>query len=332
MTAARILERARSARVLVVGDICLDRWCRYEPSLAEASVETGIPRVAVTATDVTPGGGGTVAGVLAGLRAGRVSVLGVVGRDGFGSELKTALAERGIDGRLLVETDEAQTFTYTKLVNAETEAEDLPRVDFVNAEALPAAVEAEVLERFRGAVGEADAVVVADQAETDRGGVVSERLREAVCREAARRPESHFLADSRRRIHLFRNVIATPNRIEADLACSALSEGSDYGRLRRRLGGPALVVSAGERGAWLADESGTRLIDACRTVEPVDTCGAGDSLTAGMALALAAGAGVEDALRFGIIVAGVTVGKRGTGSASPDEVLAVAGSTASRGW
>jgi sugar/nucleoside kinase (ribokinase family) len=80
-------------RALVVGDVCLDRWCRYDPLLSEPSRETGIPRNAVIETEVTPGAAGTVAANLASLGAGRVSVLGAVGEDGFGWELERAASQ-----------------------------------------------------------------------------------------------------------------------------------------------------------------------------------------------------------------------------------------------
>ncbi len=328
MNCAEVLACAPRVRVLVVGDICLDRWCRYEPTLAEASRETGIPRCAVSATAVTPGAGGTVAGNLAALGVGRVSVLGAVGRDGFGHELRGALAAKGIESDLLIESGAAQTFTYTKLINAETGVEDLPRVDFVNTAPLPVEVEDRLLARFHELLGQFDAVVVADQAETDRGGVITPNVREAICEAARRHSGRVFVADSRARVEYFRNVIATPNEEEANDACRREFGEIDHDRLYRRIGGPMLIVSVGDRGAWMVDGTGSRLIEACPVVEPVDTCGAGDSLAAGLALALAAEADAEAALRFGIIVAGATVGKRGTGSADPSEVLALAESMA----
>src|SRR5439155_2384386 len=105
---------------------------RYDPALALASAETGIPRIAVVTTEATPGAAGTVANNLAALGAGRVDVLGLVGDDGFGYELRRAMAARGVSTELLVETASAPTFTYTKLLNGDTGEEDLPRVDFVN--------------------------------------------------------------------------------------------------------------------------------------------------------------------------------------------------------
>src|ERR1700755_2469744 len=101
MTTSEILSEFRKLRALVVGDVCLDRWCRYDPALADPSRETGIPRTAVVATEVTPGAAGTVANNMAALGA-RVAVMGLVGDDGFGYELGEALRARGISGKLLM--------------------------------------------------------------------------------------------------------------------------------------------------------------------------------------------------------------------------------------
>src|SRR5580704_14699929 len=125
-----ILDKTPKLAALIVGDVCLDRWCRYDPQLGEPSRETGIPRTAVTSTEVTPGAAGTGANNLAALGVGRVSVLGVIGQDGHGFELRGALRQRGIEGELLVESADVQTFTYTKLIDSQTGREDQPRIDF----------------------------------------------------------------------------------------------------------------------------------------------------------------------------------------------------------
>jgi len=124
MTAPEILAQFPARSALVVGDICLDRRCSYDPAASEPPRETGILRTAVVSTEVTPGAGGTVANNLAAQGVGRVAVLGVLGNDGFGYELRQALAGRVIDSRLLVVVPGLQTFTYTKVINAETGVED----------------------------------------------------------------------------------------------------------------------------------------------------------------------------------------------------------------
>ncbi|MYC66767.1 MAG: ribokinase [Acidobacteriia bacterium] len=326
MTCSEILAGASSVRALVIGDICLDRWCRYDPALAEPSRETGIPRCAVTETVCTPGAGGTVAGNLKSLGTARVSVIGAIGNDGAGLDLRDALDWASIESNL-VAFPEIQTFTYTKLVNSETGVEDLPRVDFVNTAPLSAAREHAVVGTFLDSLEGFNTVIVADQAETAHGGTVTDNVRKSVCELAARYPSLVFVADSRRRVEHFRNVIATPNESEAAAACRRAFGVVDYARLHRLIGGPATVVTAAERGAWLIDDDGERLLPAPQGVPVVDPCGAGDSLSAGFALALAAGAGTEAALRFGIIVAAVTVGKRGTGKATVEEVLELAATT-----
>src|SRR5215471_113978 len=160
MRTAEILGRLPKLSALVVGDICLDRWCTYDPAETDPSRETGMPRVGVISTTVSPGAGGTVANNLAALGIGRVAVLGVIGNDGFAWELTRSLTSRGISADLLVRSSEVPTFAYTKLVNAITGAEDQPRVDHIFAQTLPSAVEKEILGRLEAFAGSFDVIFV----------------------------------------------------------------------------------------------------------------------------------------------------------------------------
>ena len=87
MNAERILRDIQKLEVLVMGDMCLDRWCYYDPELIEPSRETGIPRIPVVRAELTPGAAGTIANNLVSLGVRKVSMLGAVGDDGFGWEL-----------------------------------------------------------------------------------------------------------------------------------------------------------------------------------------------------------------------------------------------------
>lgn len=316
-----LMAKFPNSRVLVVGDICLDRWCRYDPAQSDVSRETGIPRLGIITTQVTPGAGGTVANNLKSLGAGKVSVLGAIGQDGFGFELERALAERQIDYGLLVATEEIQTFTYSKIINARTGIEDKPRFDFINHRPLPGEVEDQLIANFHAAYRNFDVVIVADQAETSAGGVITPALREVIVDVAERNPSKIVIADSRARIHEFRHVIAKPNEEEAEAASKELFGDIDYAKLRRAIGPRPLIVTRGAEGALLIEEQGVKAVEGARIEAPVDICGAGDSFTAGLALALHAGAGYEAATRFGSLVASVTIMKSGTGTASPHEVL-----------
>jgi rfaE bifunctional protein kinase chain/domain len=311
MKTGEILEKLRALRVLVVGDICLDRWCTYDPAEALPSAETGIPRVAVTSVEVTPGAGGTIANNLAALGVGQITVVGVVGRDGFGWELREALAARGIDGSRLVEAPGVQTFTYTKVINGETGEEDRPRLDFIVNRPLAADVEHALIAQLGG---EWDAVIVSDQAETNAGGVVTPAVRAAI-------QGKLVWVDSRARAEHFRGVILKPNEREAEEACLRAFGEVDFARLRELTAAPLLLVTHGGRGVRLFTAEGDTWV-ATRPVEkPVDICGAGDSFTAGAVCALAVTGDMVRAAEFGNQVAAITIMKKGTGTASPEELL-----------
>ncbi|MCX6636389.1 MAG: PfkB family carbohydrate kinase [Acidobacteria bacterium] len=261
MTVPEILAALPTLSALVVGDICLDRWCTYDPATAEPSRETGIPRIGVVRTEVSPGAGGTVANNLAALGVGRVAVLGAVGDDGFGFELRRALEARRIRAEHLVTVPDLQTFTYTKVINAATGVEDHPRLDFISTRPLARDVEQRIAADLGTLASRFDAILVADQAETDQGGVVTPTVREAI------------------------------------------------------------VVTHGGDGALLLTGDGEQWVKTRKVVKPVDICGAGDSFSAGAAMTLAAGGSPAQAARFGNLVASITIMKKGTGTASPKEVL-----------
>ena len=315
MTTTEILAAFPKLRALVVGDVCLDRWCTYDPALALASAETGIPRTAVVATEVTPGAAGTVANNLAALGAGRVDVLGMAGDDGFGYELRRALSARGISPDLLVEAPGIPTFTYTKLINRASGEEDLARVDFIRTQPLPEAVEREIVARLEGA--RYDVILVSDQAETDHGGVVTPRVRAAI----GRVRDTLVWVDSRLRAELFRDVVVKPNQQEAEAASRRLVGSIDYAEWRRRANLRALVVTHGAGGALVVDENGERWSRGRRVERPVDICGAGDSFSAAAALALKVTGDALQAAELGNLAASITIMKKGTGTASPAEVL-----------
>ncbi len=231
MNAERILKKMRDLKVLVMGDVCLDRWCYYDPELSEPSRETGIPRLAVVKTEITPGAAGRSRTISSSLGVGKVGVLGAVGDDGFGWELLDTLTVRKIATDLIVRSSSISTFTYTKLINSETGVEDRPRVDFITPEDIPATVEDEIAAHLRNSFDLFDVVIVCDQAETAFGGVVTEKVRNVLLDLAAAAPDKTVWVDSRVRIEHFRDVIAKPNAMEAEQACLRAFNAVDLARL-----------------------------------------------------------------------------------------------------
>ena len=322
MTAEEILAQFPRLSALVVGDICLDRWCTYDPAASEASRETGIPRVGVVRTEVTAGAGGTVANNLVALGVGRVAVLGVAGNDGNGFELARTLERSGIGSDMMVRAEGLQTFTYTKLININTGTEDLGRIDFISTAPLNPKVERQVLNGLSEAVDGFDVIFVSDQAETNAGGVVTPGVRDLLADLAPNYPDKIFWVDSRARVELFREIILKPNRDEAESACRRALGRVDFQALREHCGARLLMVTDGPRGALVVEPCRETWVETKPAANPVNICGAGDSFSAGAAMALAITGSPVEAARFGNLVASITIMKKGTGTASPAEVLA----------
>jgi rfaE bifunctional protein kinase chain/domain len=327
MTASEILAAIPKLNTLVLGDICLDRWCTYDPGTAAPSRETGISRVGVVFTEATPGAAGTIASNLIALRIPRVTLLGAIGDDGHGFELLRALRRRGISVELSVISSLLPTFTYTKLINSVTGVEDLPRIDYIRTQPLPVGVEEQLLDRLESYIEAFDVVLVSDQAETELGGVVTPAIRLSLAKLAIEFPEKVIWVDSRMRPEHFRNVVIKPNRDEAAAACMRQFGAVDIGKLRSLTNAPFIVVTDGENGVIIVQEGEEIKVNTKQEPHPVDVCGAGDSFSAGAATALAVTADSMQAARFGNMVASVTIMKKGTGTASPEEVLA-----AERNW
>ncbi|MEJ7605460.1 MAG: PfkB family carbohydrate kinase [Bryobacteraceae bacterium] len=299
MNVQSILQAIRALDVLVIGDLCLDRWCYYDPSASEPSRETGIPRTAVVRTENTPGAAGTICNNLVALGARNVSVLSVVGQDGFGSELLQALQHRGIEGNLLVQSPSVPTFTYTKLINRQTGIEDLGRIDFILNSPLPPPVEATILRALPAAFERFKVILVSDQAETESGGVITAAVRAEIVSLAKLHQNSVVWVDSRVRPELFRHVVLKPNHLEAEAACTRLYGIPNYHRLVRQNELRALIVTRGESGADVYQDGRFNRIET-RRVSAVDICGAGDSFSAGGACALAVTGSALQAAEFEI--------------------------------
>jgi sugar/nucleoside kinase (ribokinase family) len=126
--------------------------------------------------------------------------------------------------------------------------------------------------------------------------------------------------DSRLRPDHFRHVIIKPNEDETNAACERIGKSGDFDALRHHTGAPLLLVTHGARGVLILRDGREDWVPTAPVEKPVDICGAGDSFSAGAALALAITQDAVLAGRFGNLVASVTIMKKGTGTASPSEL------------
>ncbi|MCC7423098.1 MAG: carbohydrate kinase [Planctomycetaceae bacterium] len=334
MTPARLdelLSRFRSRRIAVVGDFFLDKYLDVDPALAETSVETGKVAHQVVAVRCSPGAAGTVVNNLVSLEAGAVHCFGAMGDDGEGYSLRQELTRRGCGISGLVVSDQLMTPTYLKPRDATTAdlSGEHSRYDTKNRRPTPDAIVASVAGMLEKILPDVDAVIALDQVEEADHGVITRSLRDRLAEIAIAHPKVIFWADSRRRIRDFRHMIIKPNQFETvgrdhpqpgeevahDDLLRALAD------LRRTTGAP-VMVTRGPLGALVSDPEVTP-IPGVRLEGPLDTTGAGDSVTAGTVLSLASGASFPEAALVGMLVASITSQQLATtGVARPDEVRA----------
>ncbi len=324
-----ILKRLPGLTVGVLGDLFLDRYLDVDAALTEPSIETGLDAYQVTGVRSYPGAAGTVINNLAALRVGRIVPISVIGDDGEGYELRQSLRNMPVvDTKWLFNWEGRRTPTYTKpMLNRVGELpRELNRLDIKNRTPLPSRAEDLVLNGLNEIGSELDAFVVLDQVSEADCGVVTGRVRERVAEMGAARPQRLILADSRERIGLFQHVALKPNRQECATAAPGLELTAAVTRLARQAGRP-VFCTCGNEGILLSDPE--RLggepvrIAGYPVTGPTDPVGAGDSTSAGIVCARAAGATLEQAAAFGCLVASITVQQIGTtGTAAPDKIAA----------
>lgn len=326
---AELLAEFPRLRIAVLGDFFLDKYLDVDPSLAEVSLETGKTAHQVTGIRRSPGAAGTVVSNLAALGAGALDAVGFTGDDGESYELRAGLAALRCNTDHLHLAPERMTPTYLKPRDKTDPslAGEHSRYDTKNRTTTPATVQEKIVESLDALLGDLDALIVADQVEEEECGVVTARVREAVADRARRYPNVVFWADSRRRVRQFRRVLIKPNQFEAvgrenpppDATVDLAELAKAVARLRVETGAP-LCVTRGAAGMLVSDPEPT-LVPGVHVEGPIDPTGAGDSVTAGAVLALAAGAELPEAALIGNLVASITIQQLATtGTARPGQL------------
>ncbi|MDE2038493.1 MAG: D-glycero-beta-D-manno-heptose-7-phosphate kinase [Elusimicrobia bacterium] len=314
----RLVERFPAKSVLVVGDLMLDRYIRGHAD--RISPEAPVPVVRVSEESCIPGGAGNVAVNIAAL-GGSVSVLGVIGPDEAGAQLRALLSSRGVAVSGLIQDAKRLTSQKCRVI---AERQQVVRYDSETREPLSPQTEAALLNLLPRAVETCSAVVLSDYGK----GVLRPRLLGAAVRWARRLSRPVAVDPKPEHFRLYRGVTCvTPNLREAFAGMrreenasleAVVALGSDIVRL---LGCRSALITRGPDGMSLFGRNGKPRHIPTRAREVFDVSGAGDTVIAALALALAAGARIEDAAALANHAAGIVVGKLGTATCSPAELL-----------
>ena len=312
------LEGFARARVLVLGDVMLDRYTYGR--VERISPEAPVPVLKVDHEQAMPGGAGNVARNIAALGA-RAVLLGVVGEDAAGRELRAALAaEARVDARLLIDAGRPTTVKQRFMAGRH----QLLRADAESAAALSEAVAAELLQNLRQALTGVDVLVLSDYA---KGVLGDATLAAAIA--AAKAAGKPVIADPKQsRLAAYRGVdLIAPNHREMAAATGMACDDDAAvviaaGRVMHQSGLGAVLVTRGEKGMSLVEAAGSALHLPAEAREVFDVSGAGDTVVATLAVAMAAGASLAEAARLANLAGGIVVGKVGTAVVHPADLAA----------
>jgi rfaE bifunctional protein kinase chain/domain len=324
----------RRARIGVIGDFCLDVYWEIDESHVEISIETGLPTRAVRRQRYSLGGAGNVVNNLVVMGVGRVHSFGVIGDDLYGREMLRILKACGVEtAGLVVQDHDWATPVYIKPIEG---GQEQGRIDLGSANSLDREAGNGLLGALRAELNHLDLVIINEQL---ANGVHTDAIRSQLCSIIA---EScvPFLVDSRSYGDSFAGAMRKLSDSAAARLCGLPIEKVPVPPeiafraaqiLFRRWGKPVFLTQ-GPEGIVGHDTRGVFKVPAIATFGRIDPVGAGDSAVAGVAAALAAGRGCAEAAALGILAAGVTVRKLlTTGTASPEEILALAEEAAHAG-
>ena len=320
---AKIVEGFLGKRIVVIGDAIADQFIYGE--ISRVSREAPVFILRHEHTETTPGGAGNCAANLAALGA-KVELISVLGSDEPGKILYSKLREAGVGCDGVTVSADRRTTTKVRVLAGQIHStrQQVIRIDYDNepdfSPELKEVLSADITRLLTGA----EAVIISDYNYGVANPETAELVRDAVGSTVP------VLVDSRFRLSIFSGFSsATPNEDEVEQLLgvkhadpAALESAAE--QLRQRLGYKALLVTRGGNGMTLIEADTAPLhIDAVGSRQPIDVTGAGDTVIATYALALASGASFAEAARLANFAGGLVVMKRGTATVSADELVSV---------
>ena len=307
--------------MLVIGDAIADQF--VYGAISRVSREAPVFILQHEHTETVPGGAANCAVNLASLGA-KVSLVSVAGKDEAGKALIDKLNAAGVDCSGVVIADDVRTTTKVRILAGQVHStrQQVIRIDYDSDALDNSALREQLQQRALKQLDATDAIIVSDY---NYGAADTTMI--SLVRQAASRRKLPLLADSRFKLSEFASFTsATPNQDEVEhllgKQLSTMADLENAGRnLCNGLGFRALLVTRGGHGMTLLEDGVDPLhIDAVGSSEPVDVTGAGDTVMATYALALASDASFPDAARLANFAGGIVVMKRGTASVTREEL------------
>lgn len=311
----RLVDGLAGRRVLVLGDVMLDRY--WWGTVSRISPEAPVPVVVKERESLAPGGAANVAANIASL-GGIPLLVGVVGGDGAGDDLRKALSERGVAVDHLVTDPRRPTTVKTRVV---AHSQHVVRVDEEDVNGLDDRRAAEVADLVAAQVAAVDVALVSDYAKGLLSVGILRRLIDAARRHGRRVVVDPKGSDYSRYDGAY---LLSPNRGEALSAAMVPAGDDDVRRAGTRLlesrAVDAVLVTQGAAGMTLFERGREPAHVRALARSVFDVTGAGDTVAAVMALGVASGTSLVDAVRLAAVAAAVAVEQVGTTAVTRDQL------------
>lgn len=315
-----LIDKAKQQKVLVIGDVIADGY--LEGQISRISREAPVLVLEYQSEMIVPGGAGNVVHNVAAL-AGKAYIVGVVGPDSAGQKLTEIFQENQVVVDGLICDSSRSTITKTRIMagGQATVRQQVVRIDREPKLPINDSVTENILKYLREILPEMKVVILSDYSS---GCVTPEIARMAI--DECRIRKIPCIVDSRSNILQFNGVtVVKQNEAEAAAALGVQSIDDQNvswagEQLRSRLSAEAVLITRGPQGMTLCEVDAITHIPVANVSEVFDVSGAGDTVVAVMALALADGASYRDAALLANVAAGVVVRKFGTATTDPQEL------------
>lgn len=312
-----LVKKFTKTKILAIGDLILDEF--IWGSVKRISPEAPVPVVDVKRESFMPGGNLNTAHNVRTL-GGTVYPCGIIGRDLWGRMLLKKVKQEGIDVGGIMYDDDRQTTLKTRVI---AHSQQVVRFDRENIQPLSPKYIKQLLRFIESKIQDVDCVIIEDYG---KGVIVPKLLKQVIA--LASKYKKYILVDPKENhFSYYKGVTSiTPNYKEALSACG-ISNGDTCDihavgvQLLKKLNLESVLITMGENGMMLVENNGDCTHIPTAAKEVFDVSGAGDTVIATFGLALAAGASLKEAAMISNIAAGVVVGKVGTASLVPDELL-----------
>lgn len=314
---ARIVSGFEGKNVLIIGDLMLDEYIWGD--VKRISPEAPVPVVNVDSRTYMAGGAGNTASNIASL-GGKANVIGIIGKDIQGNLLQEKLEELGVSSNGLEFEAGQPTITKTRII---ANKQHVVRVDVENKQRLNREIKSRIIKKIRSQLPEAQAVIISDY---DKQIVTSE-IAECIITEAQKVKIPVIVDPKGNDYAKYKGAtVITPNILETEYALNIeINNQNDLIKAGQRLNdfinGTAILITRGADGMSLFIRGGSIVHIPAVARNLYDVTGAGDTVVSTIAMALAAGATLEDSVYLANQAAGLVVEKLGTATVTKSELL-----------